>query len=281
MASSPFPQDAHQLVSLLHNSSHYAVLTIDIPGKIFKIYDGLSCVLLQWMDHIVLALKKCMLLDVLWLIQYNDHSRCWITTGCITQQETSKKPSMAIQLPFLCVHHGGLRGVTSTTRRMDLTVVPPPASNLWTYMMWSLSHSLRYSTTEITFAESSCVNGSICSSIMTKTPCCCLKWQSGQNASQLKTMSLLLKMDSTLHPCVAICCHEKKMAPLNNVGWYILFDSKCFHQGFYNNESGKIFVQAQLFCRHSVGGATTPNTAFNSISYFVIDKPEIEMINTY
>jgi hypothetical protein len=61
----PLPPDAHQLVSLLHNSSHYVVLTIDIPGGIFKIYDGLSHELLQWMDYyIVLVLKKCMLLDV-------------------------------------------------------------------------------------------------------------------------------------------------------------------------------------------------------------------------
>jgi hypothetical protein len=58
------PQGVHQLVSLLHNSSHYIVLEIDIPGRIFKIYDGLSRELIQWMDHIVLALKKYMLMDV-------------------------------------------------------------------------------------------------------------------------------------------------------------------------------------------------------------------------
>jgi hypothetical protein len=40
------------------------VLTIYIPGGIFKIYDGLSHELLQWMDYIVLVLKKCRLLDV-------------------------------------------------------------------------------------------------------------------------------------------------------------------------------------------------------------------------
>ena len=58
------PPDVHQLVSLLHNSSHYVVLTIDIPGGIFKIYDGLSNDLLQWMDYIVVVLKKCMLLNM-------------------------------------------------------------------------------------------------------------------------------------------------------------------------------------------------------------------------
>ena len=62
-----------------------------------------------------------------------------------------------------------------------------------------------------------------------------------------------------------ICLHEKKMVPLNNVGQYVLFHSKCFHQGFYNNKSGKIFVQAQLFCRHSISiasGVTTRNKTY-------------------
>ncbi len=69
--------------------------------------------------------------------------------------------------------------------------------------------------------------------------------------------------------CTGFCCtrktscdHEKKMVLLTNVGQYILFPSKRFHQGFYNNESGKILVQAQLFAMHSisiVGGVTTRN----------------------
>jgi hypothetical protein len=52
------------LVALLHSKSHYIVLEVNTPGRIFKIYDGLSCELLQWKDHIILVLKKCMLLDV-------------------------------------------------------------------------------------------------------------------------------------------------------------------------------------------------------------------------
>jgi hypothetical protein len=51
---------------------------------------------------------------------------------------------------------------------------------------------------------------------------------------------------------MTICLREKKMVPLNNGGQYVLFSSKFFHQGFYNKESGKIFVQAQYFCRHSI-----------------------------
>ena len=146
--------------------------------------------------------------------QMLNHYRLYHTAG------DQQKPSMAIQLPFLCVYHGGLKGVTSSTRRMDSTVVPPPASNSWTYMMWLLSHSLRYSTTEITFAESSCVNGSICSSIMTKTPCFCLKWQSRQNTRQLKTMSLLLKMDSTLNPCVLYSVLQRRLFFIMKRRWH-------------------------------------------------------------
>ena len=85
----PIPQDVHQLVSLLHNSSHYVVLEINIPWRIFKIYDGLSRELLQWMDHIVLALKRCMLLNVSYASSNTIiHSRCCSTTGCIIQQVT-------------------------------------------------------------------------------------------------------------------------------------------------------------------------------------------------
>jgi hypothetical protein len=57
-----------------------------------------------------------------------------------------------------------------------------------------------------------------------------------------------------------ICNHEKKIVPINNVGQYVLFPSKWFHQGFYNSDSVKVFVQAQLIARHSIsieGGVST------------------------
>ena len=58
------PIDAHKLVALLHNKRHYIVLEVNILGRIFKIYDGLSRELLQWKDHVVLVIKKYVLLDV-------------------------------------------------------------------------------------------------------------------------------------------------------------------------------------------------------------------------
>ena len=81
--------------------------------------------------------------------------------------------------------------------------------------------------------------------------------ENGPNFAPLCTTFCSAKM--------TICLHKKKMVPLNNVGQYVLFPSKCFHQGFYNNKSGKIFVQAQLFCRHSISiasGVTTRNKTY-------------------
>jgi hypothetical protein len=37
---------------------------VNIPERKFLIYDGLSRELLQWKDHIIIVLKKCMLLDI-------------------------------------------------------------------------------------------------------------------------------------------------------------------------------------------------------------------------
>jgi hypothetical protein len=52
------------LVAILHNDGHYIVLEVSIPERKFLIYDGLSCELFQWKDHIIIVLKKCMLLDL-------------------------------------------------------------------------------------------------------------------------------------------------------------------------------------------------------------------------
>jgi hypothetical protein len=67
-----------------------------------------------------------------------------------------------------------------------------------------------------------------------------------------------------------ICLYEKKMVPLNNVGQYVLFLSKCFHQGFSNNKSSKIFVQAQLFCRHSISIASGVTTCNKTYKYQIV-----------
>ncbi len=59
----PLPKDVDRLVVILHNDDHYIVLEVNIPERKFLIYDGLSRELLQWKDHIIIVLKKCMFLD--------------------------------------------------------------------------------------------------------------------------------------------------------------------------------------------------------------------------
>ncbi len=60
----PLPKDVDRLVAILHNDGHYIVLEVNIPERKLLIYDGLSRELLQWKDHIIIVLKRCMLLDL-------------------------------------------------------------------------------------------------------------------------------------------------------------------------------------------------------------------------
>jgi hypothetical protein len=46
--------------------------------------------------------------------------------------------------------------------------------------------------------------------------------------------------------------HEKKKVPINNVCKYVQFPSKWYHQGYFNDVLGKVIVQAQLFARPSI-----------------------------
>jgi hypothetical protein len=49
-----------------------------------------------------------------------------------------------------------------------------------------------------------------------------------------------------------VCDHIKNNVCLNNLGDYILFPGKCFHQGYFNSESDMIYVTAQLFARPTI-----------------------------
>jgi hypothetical protein len=59
-----FPHDVTRLVSVIHESLHYAVLEIDIPRKHIVIFDGLYRDMLQWMNHVVSSLKCAQLIGV-------------------------------------------------------------------------------------------------------------------------------------------------------------------------------------------------------------------------
>ncbi len=44
------------------------------------------------------------------------------------------------------------------------------------------------------------------------------------------------------------CSHQWSKESLNNPGEYIVFPSKMYHRGYYNQKSNQIFTQVQLFC---------------------------------
>jgi hypothetical protein len=48
------------------------------------------------------------------------------------------------------------------------------------------------------------------------------------------------------------CDHKKKNVQINNVGKYVQFPSKWYHQGYFNDVWGKVVVQVQLFARPSI-----------------------------
>jgi hypothetical protein len=48
------------------------------------------------------------------------------------------------------------------------------------------------------------------------------------------------------------CVHEQKKVQINTVYQYVLFPSKWYHQGYYNDRSSMVFVTAQLFARPSI-----------------------------
>jgi len=53
-----------------------------------------------------------------------------------------------------------------------------------------------------------------------------------------------------------VCDHIKNNVPINNLGDYVLFPSKCFHQGYFNSNVDMVFVTAQLFARPTISIAS-------------------------
>jgi hypothetical protein len=58
------PDGVTRVVAIMHDADHYAVLEITIPTKRIVIYDGLSRNLISWIDHVVSAMKRCMLVTL-------------------------------------------------------------------------------------------------------------------------------------------------------------------------------------------------------------------------
>jgi len=60
------------------------------------------------------------------------------------------------------------------------------------------------------------------------------------------------KCDNFCFTRETVCHHIKNNVSLNNLGDYVLFPSKCFHQGYFNSNVDMVFVTAQLFARPSI-----------------------------
>jgi hypothetical protein len=60
----PLASHVEWVVDVVHNLEYYAVMEIITTKKLIKIFDGLPCNLLGWQNHIITAMKKCMLLDL-------------------------------------------------------------------------------------------------------------------------------------------------------------------------------------------------------------------------
>jgi len=61
----PMDDKVEKIVGIIHKSSHYAVMEVDIKRRIARIYDGLGIApLLTWLDHIINALQMCQLVSL-------------------------------------------------------------------------------------------------------------------------------------------------------------------------------------------------------------------------
>ena len=115
----------------------------------------------NFFNGMTIFLKKCVLLD----LSFDSSSTVWIPDAASPPHAShaagdQRIPSMVIQLLFLCLYPlikvgntGDLRVVISSTRRMDLTAVPSPASKSWNYLESFLSQIHRPSTRRIMFAK--------------------------------------------------------------------------------------------------------------------------------
>ncbi len=57
------PSSIKHIVAVMHTKLHSAVMEITIDTKTIKIINGLHWPLLDWKDHVIRAMRKCMLVD--------------------------------------------------------------------------------------------------------------------------------------------------------------------------------------------------------------------------
>jgi hypothetical protein len=57
------PSSIKCVVAVMHTNQHYTVMEITIDTKTIKVFDVLYQPLLDWKDHVISAMRKCMLID--------------------------------------------------------------------------------------------------------------------------------------------------------------------------------------------------------------------------
>jgi hypothetical protein len=57
------PSSVKRIVAVMHTRLHHAVMEIEIDTQTIKIFDGLYQLLRDWKDHVIRAMRKCMLVD--------------------------------------------------------------------------------------------------------------------------------------------------------------------------------------------------------------------------
>jgi hypothetical protein len=84
------PSSVKRIVAVMHTKLHYAVTEIKIDTITIKIFDGLHWPLLDWKDHVIRAMRKCMLVDPCFVVpssaQFNADTAVYDIVGC------SRKP---------------------------------------------------------------------------------------------------------------------------------------------------------------------------------------------
>jgi hypothetical protein len=83
------PSSVKCVVAVMHTRLHYVVMEITIDTQTIKIFDGLYQPLLDWKDHVIRAMRKCMLVDPFVVpssAQFNADAAVYEIVGC------SRKP---------------------------------------------------------------------------------------------------------------------------------------------------------------------------------------------
>jgi hypothetical protein len=115
------PSSFKCIVAVMHTKLHYAVMEITIDTKTIKIFDGLHWPLLDWKDHVIRAMRKCILVDLFVVpnsAQFNADTAVYEIVGC------SRKPKECVNGYdiIIAMQKWQLERATFSTNWMEITV---------------------------------------------------------------------------------------------------------------------------------------------------------------